>query len=99
VLDAVRGRLPERAAFAAGATLRFTPFFARELGELVEMQRLRGALLSVRQLARPSAWRDWLACVALPMTVRAIEIAEEAADAAAIRGLGEARNDPGKERK
>jgi energy-coupling factor transporter transmembrane protein EcfT len=63
------------------------------------MQRLRGALLSVRQLARPSAWRDWLACVALPMTVRAIEIAEEAADAAAIRGLGEARNDPGKERK
>jgi len=79
--------LPERMAFAVGATVRFTPFFARELGELVEMQRLRGARLEARELWRPRAWRDWLACVAMPMTVRAIEVAGEAADAATIRGV------------
>lgn len=88
LLDELRGRLPERAAFAVGATMRFAPFFARELAELVEMQRLRGARLATRELRQPRAWKDWLACVALPMTVRAIEIAEEAADAAAMRGIG-----------
>jgi energy-coupling factor transporter transmembrane protein EcfT len=90
VLDGLARWLPERAGFALGATVRFAPFFARELGELVEMQRLRGARLAARELWHPSAWRDWLACVAVPMTLRAIEVAEEAADAAAIRGVGSA---------
>lgn len=97
MLDALRGRLPERFAFAAGATLRFVPFFARELAELIEMQRLRGAHLSLREIWRPRTWRDGLACVAVPMTVRAIEIAEEAANAAAIRGIGEPLHNSGKE--
>lgn len=88
LLDGLQRWLPERVGFAAGATFRFVPFFARELGELVEMQRLRGARLGARDLWRPVAWRDWLACVAVPMTVRAIEVAEEAADAAGIRGVG-----------
>lgn len=90
LLDGLRGWLPERIGFAVGATIRFVPFFARELAELVEMQRLRGARLQPGDLWRPSAWRDWLACVAVPMTVRVIEVAEEAADAATLRGVGAA---------
>lgn len=88
LLAPLRRRLPERLGFAVGATLRFVPVFARELSELVEMQRLRGARLRLDQLWHPGAWRDWLACVALPMTARAIEITEEAAEAAEIRGIG-----------
>ena len=92
VLDDFRRFLPERLAFALGATLRFLPFFARETRELIEMQRLRGARLGIPEIWQPRAWRDWLSCVAVPMTIRAIEIAEEAADAATLRGIG--RIDP-----
>lgn len=84
----LRRWLPERLAFAMGATIRFVPVFTRELVELVEMQRLRGARLRTRDLWRPGAWRDWLECVAFPMTVRSIEIATHAAEAAEMRGVG-----------
>ena len=40
------------------------------------------ALLSPREIWRPRAWRDWVGCVGLPLTVRAIRMAEEAALAA-----------------
>jgi energy-coupling factor transporter transmembrane protein EcfT len=90
LLGPLRGRLPERLCFAAAATLRFLPVFARELGELIEMQRLRGARLVARDLWRPGAWRDWLSCIAFPMAVRAIEVSERAAEAAEIRGIGAA---------
>ncbi len=88
LLDLAKRTLPDRLGFALGTTLRFVPVFAREFGELVEMQRLRGARLGVRDAWRPGAWHDWLACVAVPMAVRAIEVAEEAADAAELRGIG-----------
>lgn len=94
VLDGMSGWLPERIGFAVGVTLRFLPFFARELGEVVEMQRLRGARLRPGDLWRLGAWRDVLECVAVPMTLRAIEVANEAADAARVRGIGGAEVDP-----
>jgi energy-coupling factor transporter transmembrane protein EcfT len=86
--------LPERLAFAAGATLRFVPVFTRELGELVEMQRLRGARLHARDLWRPGAWSDWLHCIAFPMTVRSVEVAQQAAEAAEMRGVGHDASTP-----
>jgi energy-coupling factor transporter transmembrane protein EcfT len=88
LLAPLRRRLPERLSFALGATFRLLPVFVRELAELVEMQRLRGARLRPRDLWRPGAWRDALSCVAFPMTVRAVTVAEEAAEAAEIRGIG-----------
>jgi energy-coupling factor transport system permease protein len=87
ILDALRGRLPPRLAFGLATSLRLLPAFARELHEIWMAQRLRGAHLSPRQIWRPRAWRDWVACVGLPLTVRAIRMAEEAALAAEVRGL------------
>jgi energy-coupling factor transport system permease protein len=87
LLDAMRGRLPRRLAFGLATSLRLIPAFARELHEIWMAQRLRGAHLSPRELWRPRAWRDWVACVGLPLTVRAIHMAEEAALAAEVRGL------------
>jgi len=87
VLASVSRWLPERLAFALAASARFAPLFAREASELILAQRLRGARLDWRDLWRPAAWRDWLACVAVPMMVRTIEVADAAATAAEIRGL------------
>ena len=87
LLDAMRGRLPRRLAFGLATSLRLIPAFARELHEIWMAQRLRGAHLSPREIWRPRAWRDWVACVGLPLTVRAIRMAEEAALAAEVRGL------------
>lgn len=87
-IEAAGRVLPERLAFALGASVRFGPYFARELHEIVGAQRLRGARLSRRDLWRPGAWRDWIACVGVPLAVRVIHTANEAALAAEIRGIG-----------
>lgn len=87
LLTSLRAWLPARIGFAFTTTFRLGPVFARELGDLVEMQRARGARLAPEDLWRPIAWRDWLACIAVPMTVRAIEVSEEAAEAAEMRGI------------
>ncbi len=87
LLDTLRGRLPQRLAFGLSTSLRLLPAFTRELHEIWMAQRLRGAHLTPREIWRPRAWRDWAACVGLPLTVRAIRMAEETALAAEVRGL------------
>lgn len=87
-LDALGRALPARLAFAVAASVRFAPCFAREFHEIVGAQRLRGARLAARELWRPMAWRDWTQCVGVPLAVRAIHTANEAALAAEIRGIG-----------
>jgi energy-coupling factor transporter transmembrane protein EcfT len=93
LLDAARRALPERLAFGLSTSLRLLPAFTRELHEIRAAQRLRGARLAARDLWRPRAWRDWTVCVALPLTVRAIRMADEAALAAEIRGLPRVEED------
>lgn len=88
LLGALRRALPPRLAFALATSLRFVPYFARELREIVLAQRLRGACLAPRELWHPFAWQDWIACVGVPLVVRAIQTAQEAALAAEVRGLG-----------
>jgi energy-coupling factor transport system permease protein len=87
LLDTLRGRLPQRLAFGLSTSLRLIPAFTRELHEIWMAQRLRGARLGPQEIWRPRAWRDWMSCVGLPLTVRAIRIAEETALAAEVRGL------------
>jgi len=87
-LQAARRVLSPELAFGVASSLRFAPYFARELSEIVGAQRLRGARLSARQLWHPAAWRDWIGCVGVPLAVRVIHTANEAALAARIRGLG-----------
>ena len=88
VVESMRRALPARFSFAIGTSMRFVPYFARELYDIVGAQRLRGARLDPRDLWRPGAWRDWIECVGVPMAVRAIHTANEAALAAEMRGIG-----------
>ena len=80
--------LPYQITFLVSTSLRFVPFFARELGEIAMAQRLRGARLSVRRLWTPGSWHDLFHCLLLPLMVRALKTAEEAALSAEARGFG-----------
>jgi energy-coupling factor transporter transmembrane protein EcfT len=88
LVESMRRVLPARFSFAVGTSMRFVPYFARELYDIAGAQRLRGARLDPRDLWRPGAWRDWIECVGVPMAVRAIHTANEAALAADMRGIG-----------
>jgi energy-coupling factor transporter transmembrane protein EcfT len=88
LVESMRRFLPARFSFAVGTSMRFVPYFARELYDIAGAQRLRGARLDPRDLWRPGAWRDWIECVGVPMAVRAIHTANEAALAAEMRGIG-----------
>jgi len=81
LVEFMRRVLPARFSFAVGT-------IARELYDIAGAQRLRGARLDPRDLWRPGAWRDWIECVGVPMAVRAIHTANEAALAAEMRGIG-----------
>jgi len=90
ILDGVRRVLPPRLAFALATSLRFVPHFSREAHEMWGIQKLRGARLAPRELWRPRAWRDAVACLGVPLAVRTIHTANQVAQAAELRGIANA---------
>ncbi len=91
MMKGLRGILPHRVLFLLFTSLRFVPFFAREMQEITMAQRLRGARLSPRDIRRPAFWGDVFSCIILPLLVRALKIADEAALSAEARGMGAQR--------
>ncbi|MFZ0447989.1 MAG: energy-coupling factor transporter transmembrane component T [Desulfatiglandaceae bacterium] len=85
--ECLRKVLPARLAFVISTSLRFVPLFARELGEIGRMQRLRGARIGPRQLMNPRNWNDALQSVFIPLMVRVLKTAENASLAAEARGF------------
>jgi energy-coupling factor transporter transmembrane protein EcfT len=83
----LRKILPVRFSFLIMTSLRFVPFFARELHEIAMAQRLRGARLSPRQFINPRSWKDFLNCLMVPLIVRALKTANEAALSAEARAF------------
>jgi len=81
--------MPERLSFVLFTSLRFVPFFAREFREIAMAQRLRGAPIAPRQLWKPAHWKDLFNCLMIPLMVRALKTAREAALSAEARGFGE----------
>ena len=84
----LRRILPASLAFVVFTSLRFIPFFARELREITMAQRLRGAPLAPRQLINPLNWSEAFRCLTIPLVVRALKTAREAALSAEARGFG-----------
>lgn len=83
----LRKILPARFSFLIMTSLRFVPFFARELHEISMAQRLRGAYLSPRKLINPQSWKDFLNCLVVPLIVRALKTSNEAALSAEARAF------------
>lgn len=79
--------LPVRFSFLIMTSLRFIPFFARELHEIYMAQQLRGARLTPRQFINPRNWRDFLNCLMIPLIIRALKTANEAALSAEARAF------------
>lgn len=79
--------LPRQLSFLLFTSLRFMPLFARELREIAMAQRLRGARLAPRELANPLNWGDLVRCLLMPLMVRALQTAQDAADSAQARGF------------
>ncbi len=80
--------IPYRLSFLVYTSLRFVPLFAREIHEIKMAQQLRGARLAPRDLLNPANWRDMFHCLMIPLLVRALKIADEAALSAEARGFG-----------
>jgi energy-coupling factor transporter transmembrane protein EcfT len=80
--------LPYRLSFLVFTSFRFVPLFAREIREIAMAQRLRGARLAPRDLLNPRNWLDTFHCVMVPLLVRALRTADEAALSAEARGFG-----------
>jgi energy-coupling factor transport system permease protein len=79
--------LPVRFSFLIVTSLRFVPFFARELHEIAMAQQLRGARLTPRQVINPRSWKDFLNCLMVPLIIRALKTANEAALSAEARAF------------
>ncbi|MBN1932961.1 MAG: energy-coupling factor transporter transmembrane protein EcfT [Desulfobacterales bacterium] len=88
MIRSLRRIMPPRISFLLFTSFRFVPFFAREMHEIYIAQKLRGARLSPRQLLVPHNWIDVFHCLMIPLIVRAIKIADEAALSAEARGFG-----------
>ena len=88
MMYSMRKILPYRLAFLVFTSLRFIPFFAREVREIAMAQRLRGARLAPRELLNPRNWPDLLNCLLLPLIIRALKTADEAALSAEARAFG-----------
>jgi energy-coupling factor transport system permease protein len=88
MMKGLRGIVPYRVLFLIFTSLRFVPFFARELGEITLAQKLRGARLSPNEIIRPVFWGDMFSCIIIPLLVRALKTADEAALSAEARGMG-----------
>jgi energy-coupling factor transporter transmembrane protein EcfT len=80
--------LPYRLSFLVFTSFRFVPLFARELRQIAMAQRLRGARLGSRDLLNPANWSDAFQCLMIPLLVRALKTADEAALSAEGRGFG-----------
>ena len=80
--------MPGSIVFIISTSLRFVPFFVREIEQIALMQRLRGASVAPRDLMNPLNWKDLFDCLFIPLLIRAIKTAEEAALSAEARGFG-----------
>jgi energy-coupling factor transporter transmembrane protein EcfT len=88
VMAGLKRVLPSSLVFIIITSLRFVPFFVREIEEIALMQRLRGAYVAPRDMTNPRNWKDLFECLFVPLLIRAIKTAEEAGLSAEARGLG-----------
>lgn len=88
MMRGLRKVVPYRLSFLVFVSIRFVPFFLRELEEITTAQRLRGARLLPRQLLDPRNWGDLFHCLLLPLIVRAMKTADEVSLSAEARAFG-----------
>lgn len=79
--------LPPRLAFVLAMSLRFLPILARDAREIYLLQRLRGARIAPRDLLSPLRWAEACHCLAVPLLMRTLRLADHVSVAARQRGI------------
>ncbi|RJP15300.1 MAG: energy-coupling factor transporter transmembrane protein EcfT [Candidatus Abyssobacteria bacterium SURF_5] len=87
LIRSLRRFLSPRFSFVVLCSFRFIPVFFREFQEIAMAQRLRGAPLSPRKMLNPRNWKYAADCLFIPLIVRALRTADEAALSAEARGM------------
>ena len=88
MMRGLRRIIPYRLSFLVFVSVRFVPFFFREMTDIAASQRLRGARLLPRQQLDPRNWPDLFHCLLLPLMVRALKTADEVSRSAEARAFG-----------
>ncbi len=88
MMRGLRKIVPYRLSFLVFVSIRFVPFFLRELDDIMAAQRLRGARLLPRQIVNPRNWGDLFHCLLVPLMVRALKTADDVSLSAEARGFG-----------
>lgn len=88
MMRSMRRVISYRLSFLVFTSLRFVPFFSREIREIAMAQRLRGAKLAPKDLVNPRNWKDIYHCLIIPLMVRALHTSDQAALSAEARGFG-----------
>jgi len=88
IMSSLRRFMPRRLAFFVFISFRFLPYFAGEFHDISMIQQLRGVRLTPRYWIDPRNWRDIFHCMVIPLMVRAIKTADQAAMSAVARGFG-----------
>lgn len=81
--------LPPRLAFILAMSMRFLPLLAREAREIYQLQQLRGARIRPRDLLNPLHWGEACHCMAVPLLMRTLHLADQVSVAAQQRGVGQ----------
>lgn len=79
--------LPAQAAFVLASSLHFFPLALADMTALYQVQVLKGARLSVRDLLCPWRWPDFVTCLIVPTVVQALALTAEIATAARARNF------------
>lgn len=88
LMRCLRRWLPVRIAFFVFISFRFIPYFTREISDISMAQQLRGVRIDKRSLTRPVNWPALFHCLMIPLMIRVMKTAEDAALSAEARGFG-----------
>ncbi|WOT05355.1 energy-coupling factor transporter transmembrane component T [Shewanella youngdeokensis] len=83
--------LPHKWAFVIAASLSLLPFMSRELNEIYQIQCMRGARISPKDLRNPKNWSEFVYCVLFPLLIQLLKLSKQMAMSAKLRHFNERR--------
>ena len=88
MINALSRIMPVRLAFVFSVSLNFIPLMISEFRSMYEVQVLRGARITPKELICPWNWPDLVICLLVPVIVKTLAVSREIAMAAQIRNFG-----------
>lgn len=80
--------LPHKWAFVMAASFSLLPHMSRELKDIYQMQVMRGARITPKELCRLRNWSELIYCVFYPLLILLLKLSKQMALAAQLRHFG-----------